>query len=128
MSESISPETMVGSSITLNAPTTKPEDQLLQSFNVFEITNPEELLLKLIHCRDAAFPAGKVTLSDQTQAFIRHYMEHTSTLETKKELSASVGISGSYGFFSASVQVDYSKSEYQSSRSFFSSNSASIRV
>ena len=105
MSEPTIPEPSVGGTIVLNKPSTKPQDQLLQSFNVFKITKPQELLLNLIHCRDAAFSAGQVTLSDQTQTFHKNYVEHTSTLETKRELSTSVGISGSYGFFSASVQA-----------------------
>jgi hypothetical protein len=108
----------------------KPQDKLLQSFNIFTVDRPNELLMNLIPCIEngKTIPSTYISSSTGAQSFKSQYLEQSSSRETKREFSASVGIEGSYGVFSASMQMDYSKSEATSTTAFYSCYRAKLSI
>lgn len=101
---------------------TLPKLQLLKSFNIFEITRPQHLLREYTKkCTVLDIPDRYISATDDSQSFYGEYKEHDYSRSVKKELSVSAGIEGKYGPFSASLQVDYSKTDHSTETSFFSS-------
>lgn len=126
MSEIIAPSLLA--ELTIQDANSTPKDQLLKSYNIFKLQKPDRLLRDLKPCLNKDIPTKHVSLSNDAQGFNGQYIEQSSVRETKQELSASVGIEGKYGVYSASVQVDYSKSEATSSTSFFSCYVAKLDI
>lgn len=106
----------------------KPQEQLLKSFNVLKLKNSQSLLKELTKCANGEIPEQYITSTDDGQMFKGQYQEHSSSREVKEDLSVSVGVEGKYGAFSGSVQTDYSKMETSAMTSFFSSYTAKLDI
>jgi hypothetical protein len=103
-----------------------PKDALLRSFNAFTTQDPTDILRSPKICIDKPIPDKDVVTETSSQRFYGAFKEFSSEQSMRTELAVSVGISGSYGVFSGSVQVDYQKSTYKKTTSFNSSYTAKL--
>ncbi|MCS3735903.1 MAC/perforin domain-containing protein [Mucilaginibacter dorajii] len=107
----------------------KPLDFVLQSFNVFNpiiAQNPDLLLSQLNNYLKTPLTDNDVNTQTVKQTFSSTYKEFQSSQSSNTEFAASVGIEGSYGFYSGSVKASYSSETYQASTAFSSSFNAVI--
>jgi hypothetical protein len=107
----------------------KPHDFVLQSFNVFNpiiAKNPDLLLSQLNNYLKTPLTEGDVNTQTVEQTFSSTYKEFQSSQSSDTEFAASVGIEGSYGFYSGSVKASYNSETYQASTAFSSSFNAVI--
>jgi hypothetical protein len=94
---------------------------ILQAFDATSLAvaqNPGDILNLLIDPLDQEVPEGLIFNQGAQQAFESVYIENTSYEETSSLFAAQVGISGSCGFFSGSVQVSHDSAVYQSTNFF----------
>jgi len=102
----------------------KPQDFVLQSFNVFNpiiAKNPDLLLSQLNNYLKTPLTDNDVNTQTVKQTFSSTFKEFQSSQSSNTEFAASVGIEGSYGFYSGSVKASYSSETYQASTAFSSS-------
>lgn len=107
----------------------KPQDFVLQSFNVFNpiiAKNPDLLLSQLNNYLKTPLTDNDVNTQTVKQTFSSTFKEFQSSQSSNTEFAASVGIEGSYGFYSGSVKASYSSETYQASTAFSSSFNAVI--
>jgi hypothetical protein len=107
----------------------KPQDFVLQSFNVFNpiiAQNPDLLLSQLNSYLKTPLTDDDVNTQTVKQTFSSTFKEFQSSQSSDTEFAASVGIEGSYGFYSGSVKASYSSETYQASTAFSSSFNAVI--
>lgn len=109
--------------------TLKPADFILQTYNAYSsniASAPNQILNYLSNYLISPL-SDKQTITQQiSQQFTSSYSAQRNFEEVQAEFAASVGISGSYGFYSGSVQANYSRKTSQSSTSFNSGFSASV--
>lgn len=102
----------------------RPLDFVLQSFNVFNpiiAQNPDLLLSQLSNYLKTPLTDGDVNTQTVKQTFSSTYNEFQSSQSSDTEFAGSVGIEGSYGFYSGSVKASYNSETYQASTAFSSS-------
>lgn len=107
----------------------QPQDFVLQSFNVFNpiiAQNPDLLLSQLNNYLKTPLTDSDVNTQTVKQTFSSTFKEFQSSQSSDTEFAASVGIEGSYGFYSGSVKASYSSETYQASTAFSSSFNAVI--
>ncbi|WP_184546964.1 MAC/perforin domain-containing protein [Mucilaginibacter sp. FT3.2] len=107
----------------------KPQDFVLQSFNAFNpiiAKNPDLLLSQLNDYLKTPLTDSEVNTQTVKQTFSSTFKEFQSSQSSNTEFAASVGIEGSYGFYSGSVKASYSSETYQASTAFSSSFNAVI--
>lgn len=106
-----------------------PVDFVLQSFSVFNpaiARNPNLLLSHLSNYLEAPLTDNDINSQTVSQTFLSHYSSLESSQSSYTEFAASVGITGSYGFYSGSVKASVDSKTYQASTVFNSSYNATI--
>ncbi|MES2206704.1 MAG: MAC/perforin domain-containing protein [Pseudomonadota bacterium] len=106
-----------------------PMDFILQSYNAYNpkiAEAPNQILNYLSNY--LVTPLNEKQINQQTisQQFDSSCNTQSTFEETQTEFAASVGISGSYGFYSGSMQANYSKQTCQSSTTFNFGFNASV--
>ncbi|MES3023654.1 MAG: MAC/perforin domain-containing protein [Pseudomonadota bacterium] len=101
-------------------PNSLPSDYILQSFNAFQdeiAQSPEKVLDYTNDVLRAPLTADQLqSLSENS--FRGEGSSFSSAEETSRDFAAKVGISGSYGFFSASAQASYETKQIQTATSY----------
>jgi hypothetical protein len=98
----------------------QPSDFILQSFNAFSPAiagAPDQILNNLSNYVNTIKPA-LITTQTSEQQFTGTFHQSSSAEQTQTNFAVSVGISGSYGFYSGSVQASASSETYQSATSY----------
>jgi hypothetical protein len=106
-----------------------PVNFVLQSFNIFNpiiAQNPNLLLNNLSNYLEAPLTDNQINSQTVSQTFLSHYTQLESSQSSYTEFAASVGISGSYGFYSGSVKASSDSKTYEVSTTFNSSYNATI--
>ncbi|MES2041952.1 MAG: MAC/perforin domain-containing protein [Pseudomonadota bacterium] len=107
-----------------------PASFILQSYNVFNnniAQSPNNILNFLQDYRGKVIDPAQITEQTSQQEFSSQTDKSNSSVETKSSFAVSVGIEGSYSFFSGSVQANYNKETYQSSTAFNFGFGATLR-
>ncbi|MCF0069478.1 MACPF domain-containing protein [Dyadobacter sp. CY261] len=99
----------------------RPQDFILHSFNALNpiiAQDPNNVFSQTSNFVKAPLTDNQVI----TQTFLEHFSstkkEYQSSQESNSEFAASIGIKGSYGFFSGSLKSSYEKDTYQKSTSY----------
>lgn len=98
-----------------------PIDFILRSFNALDPNAVQDLRKFFNHtsiCLKKPLKADQVFSSSAAKTFHKDYSKSTSTHNSYQKTAESAGITGSYGFFSASCQVDHSHETFRSSTTF----------
>ncbi len=98
---------------------------LLNSFDIFQVTDPAKIFDLLQNYTSKSLTAKQVNTGGITQ-FDSNLTVLNSQADLKQTYSASLGIKGKYGFYSGSVSAKFSTSYAQSVSSFNSLFSAQI--
>ncbi|KXX69806.1 MAC/perforin domain-containing protein [Flammeovirga sp. SJP92] len=105
---------------------------VLQSFNLLDSAVAQDLnnIIKyLIDIRkDSDKLADHITVQTSMKTNESTYKQEKSELKIYEKIAGTIGISGSYGFYSGSLKVDASNSKYQTSSSFNASCTGTINV
>lgn len=104
-----------------SAASSVPSSFILQSYNAFNTRialHPDQIINNLNDFRTAPIPDAHIVSQTSEQSFFATSKESSSAEETQTAFAASVGIEGSYGFFSGSVQANYSHETDQSATSY----------
>ncbi|WP_259068144.1 MAC/perforin domain-containing protein [Mucilaginibacter sp. X4EP1] len=91
----------------------RPQDNIFRSFNVLNPAISENLMSNLTTVRRGDM-SEYITIADDTGDFDSDFQEHSSSIESMETFSASVGIKGSYGVFSASANWNTETTETSS--------------
>lgn len=101
-----------------------PLDLILQSFNALDpkiAQDPSRILNNLSNYKRAGTDLSKfATRNSCNTGYISFYEEYNNAESTYKNSAQSFQLSGRYGCYSASCQVEHSSSESQSSTNFYS--------
>lgn len=95
----------------------QPSDLILQSFNAFNSKiagAPNNIFGYLNNYRIGQLAPADLNFVTNQQQFRTTRNEYKNSEETKTGFAASVGLTGSYGFFSGSVQASHSRESYAS--------------
>ncbi|MBE5318688.1 hypothetical protein IM793_05950 [Pedobacter sp. MR2016-19] len=107
----------------------KPKDLILRSFNAFNpiIAKNPDLLLSQLHDH-LRTPLSDSDINNQTaqEMYSSTFKEYQSSQSSNSEFAVSLGIEGSYGFYSGSVKASQHSETYKASTFFSSSYNAFI--
>jgi hypothetical protein len=98
----------------------QPTDFILQSFNAFSpaIAGTPDQILNNLSNYVGTIPTNMITTQTSEQKFSGTFQENSSAEQTQTDFAFSVGISGSYGFYSGSVQANASSKTDRSATSY----------
>lgn len=100
---------------------------ILNSYNIITLEDPGNILTQSVsRAKSDLKPGEYVNVNNIIRNYKGEYKEVSSQFELRRDFSASVGISGHYGLYSADVNADYSTQYMQKSTSFNSRYKASI--
>lgn len=109
----MSETTTQGPAIEPLAQNFRPQDNIFRSFNVLNPTISENLMSNLTTVRRGDM-SEYITIADDSGEFDWNFQEQSSSMESMETFSASVGIKGSYGVFSASANWNTETTETSS--------------
>ena len=95
--------TTQGSAIEPSTQNFRPQDNIFRSFNVLNPEISENLISTLRTIRQGDM-SEHITIANDAGGFQWDFQEQSSSMESMETFSASVGIKGSYGVFSASAK------------------------
>ncbi|WP_090381346.1 hypothetical protein [Dyadobacter sp. SG02] len=107
----------------------RPQDFILHSFNAFDpkiAKDPKEVFNKTSVFLKTPLTDSQIISQTFSQNFSATTKEYESSQESNSEFAASVGIEGSYGFFSGSLKSSYESEVYQKATFFNASFNAFI--
>src|ERR1700749_1901894 len=93
-----------------STPKFRPQDNIFRSFNVLTTDISENLVINLKTIRKGDM-SEYITESPDVGNFKGRFVERSSSIENMEAFSASAGINGKYGLYSASVKVSSESTE-----------------